>query len=156
MLALQRARSRCHTSSGQLGVPICRAATAHGALEQRGLGQRAQAVVQRVVPGCGAEVRTQVGPGRAERVFVERRLVLTVHFVGLHALGRHQRHGLGQPRLRRRVAALAGVEVDAHVQHGQRGALHQPDLRAAGLRPVLYGQQRPRGIYAKNGDSAHE
>ncbi len=75
-------------------------------------------------------------------------------FTAFDALGCHQRHGAGQARFFRRVAAAAAIEVHLHIHHGDDGAFHQPHLGAAGLRPVLDGQQRPGRWSIKNGSSA--
>src|SRR6218665_3692649 len=45
-----------------------------GLREQRGVGERAQRIVQRVVVGVGLKAGAQVGPGLAQAVFVQRRL----------------------------------------------------------------------------------
>ena len=56
----------------------------------------------------------------------------------------------------RGVAARAGIKVDLHIDHGNGRAVHQPDARAAGVRPVLYRQQRPGVLQAKQGSSAYQ
>ena len=124
----------------------------HGAAQQVGLGQGAQRKAHAVGAGAAAKRGAQVGPGLAQLVLVQRRLAA----LRGHALAGHQRGGAGQAGLGRRVAPAAGVEIELHVQHRNGRALDQPDLGAAGLRPVLNGNRRPRRCRAKNDSSARQ
>ena len=111
--------------------------------------------MQRIAAGAGIEARAQIGPGLAQRVFVERRgSALARH--GQNALGRHRCHGTCQAGLPGRVAAATSVKVELHIHHGDDGAFHQPDLGAVGFGPVLDGQQRPCRISTKQGSSAYQ
>ena len=108
----------------------------HGAGQQGLVGQAAQADAQAVAAGAGGKARTQIGPGFAQAVFVQRQLAA----FGAHAFGEHERSGVGQARLGGEVTAAAGVKVDLHVQHGNGRAGGKPDLRAAGQGEVLNGR----------------
>ncbi len=60
---------------------------------------------------------------------------------GRHALGADQRGGGGQAGLGRGVAARAGASKSICTSTmGMARAVHEPDARAAGVRPVLYRQ----------------
>ena len=113
----------------------------HRLLQQIGFGQRAQLKAHAVVARAAAKRGAQVGPGFAELVFVQRRLAVTRG----HALAGDQRGDAGQARLIGRIAPAAGVEIHLHVEHRDRHAFDQVDLRAAGLRPVLDGDRGKGG-----------
>ena len=122
----------------------------HRLVQQRGIGQRAQRKIHAVRAGAGAELRAQIGPGLAQRVFVHRQSAL----FSLHALVQHARRHARQTRLAGRVAPAAGVKINLHIQHGDGRAFDQINLGAARLRPVLDGDRRHRKIVNKKACSA--
>ena len=119
-----------------------RAASATAWSQQLRIGQRCAA---RSSCGrcrrCAPKLRAQVGPGFAQRVLVERRVVAVARGTPLAAMAGGRRWP-GRPSPAG-IAPAAGVEVDLHVDHRHGRAFDQVDLGAAGLRPVLDRDARP-------------
>ena len=110
-----------------------------------GLRQAAQVVAQRIVAGPHRQAGTQIGPGLAQGVFIERGAG-RLPWQGLHALAGHQRHSRGQALLALGITAAAAIQAQLHIHHRNAGAVHQPHLRTAGLLPLLNRQNGPGRI----------
>ena len=134
-----RWRSRFHTSperrarrsGARPAAPPCRSSS--GSVSVR------RVKLMRSLPAPRAEAGAQVGPGLAERVLVQRRLAA----LGAHALLDHVGGDVGQAGLCRRVAAVAGIEVDLHVDDRQRVGVDEIDPGAAGLASSARSAGRP-------------
>ena len=107
----------------------------HSGRQQLGVGERAQADRETVVAGVGAKARAQVGPGFAQLVFIHGGL----RTVCGNPRRQHVGRGLRQSGLGGGHQALAGVEVNLHVHHGQTRAGDEIHLGAARLLPALDG-----------------
>jgi hypothetical protein len=148
----QRSRSRCQMASGQPARP---AGARPGPRRAR---SRSGSVSERSESSCGragaaAKRGAQVGPGLAQGVFVQRRLAALRASTPLDAI---MRGGAGQAGLSAGSRRLPASKSICTSTIGMTGAFDQPDLGAAGLRPVLDGQQRPRRWLSKKRSSARQ
>ena len=96
--------------------------------------QCAQLVAGAVGVEARPEVRADIGEAGGDLGLVESAGTL------LHQAERHA----GEPGAGRFVAAVAGGEVDGHVEHRQRAVLDEQDARAVGEAPRLDRQRRVR------------
>ena len=93
----------------------------NGSVQQLRARQAAQTQAHAVQGGIGADDGTQIGPGFAQLVFVQRRQIA----LRLNAFAHHHGGGLRQPAVALGVAPRTGIKLELKIHHGQIRDFHQ-------------------------------
>jgi hypothetical protein len=124
-------------------------------LQQRGSVSERSEKLQRIAAGAGLEARAQIGPGLAQRVFVQRRG---------SALARRPARpwtpssatALARPACPAGSRRLPASKSICTSTMGMTGLSTSQTWAPLGSGPVLDGQQRPGEFSTKQGSSAYQ
>ena len=102
--------------------------------QQVGFSQGAQIKAKAISACTGTKLRTQIRPGFAQSIFVQRRLCSLCK----HPFFKQRSGHAGQASLAGRVVSAARVKVNLHVKHGDRWAFNKKHSRAVWEGQLLY------------------